>query len=113
MRLRVRGAEALVLVGLKDAKPPGINCAACGEPVCLTINTGEQNGEFLGPQCAVRLLDMGIAIGSAVKTAQMHNIDNRIMYRIGVSARRLGYMDADFIMGIPLSVTGKNIFYDR
>jgi uncharacterized ferredoxin-like protein len=106
-------SEAVVLIGMKDATPTGINCAACGEPVCFSINTGEANGEFLGPQCAVRILDMGIAIGSAVKTAQIHNVDNRIMYRIGVVARKLGMIDADFVMGIPLSITGKNIFYDR
>jgi uncharacterized ferredoxin-like protein len=109
----VRNSGAIVLVGLKDATPPGINCAACGHPTCIKINNGEQNGEFLGPQCAVRLLDMGIAIGSAVKTAQILNVDNRIMYRIGVSARRLGMIDADFVMGIPLSVSGKSIYYDR
>ncbi len=109
----VRRSSAVVLVGLKDATPPGINCAACGHPVCLKINTGEQNGEFLGPQCAVRLLDMGIAIGSAVKTAQLMNVDNRVMYRIGVSARRMGMIDADFVMGIPLSAEGKSPYFDR
>ncbi len=109
----VRASGAVVLVGLKDATPPGINCAACGHPVCLEINSGEQNGAFLGPQCAVRLLDMGIAIGSAVKTAQMMNVDNRVMYRIGVSARRMGMIDADFVMGIPLAVEGKSPYFDR
>tara|TARA_B100000614_G_C14497493_1_gene473253 strand:- start:313 stop:831 length:519 start_codon:yes stop_codon:yes gene_type:complete len=109
----VANSSAVFLVGLKDATAPGLNCAACGHPVCLSVNSGEQNGEFLGPQCAVRLLDMGIAIGSAVKTAQMLNVDNRVMYRIGVSARRLGMIDADFVMGVPLSVSGKSIYYDR
>ena len=106
-------SEAVVLIGLKDAKPPGINCAACGEEQCFAINTGYAEGEFLGPQCAIRLLDMGIAIGSAVKTAQIMNVDNRIMYRIGVVARRMGLIDADFVMGIPLSISGKSIFFDR
>jgi len=109
----VQDSGAVVLVGLKDAAVPGLNCAACGHPVCIEINSGEQNGEFLGPQCAIRLLDMGIAIGSAVKTAQMLNVDNRVMYRIGVSARRLGMIDADFVMGIPLSVSGKSPYFDR
>jgi uncharacterized ferredoxin-like protein len=56
---------------------------------------------------------MGIAIGSAVKTAAMLNVDNRIMYRAGVVARQMGLIDADFVMGIPLSVTGKSIYFDR
>jgi uncharacterized ferredoxin-like protein len=61
----------------------------------------------------LRHLDFGIALGSAVKTAQMMNADNRIMYRIGVTARDAGIVDWDFVMGIPLSATGKNIFFDR
>jgi uncharacterized ferredoxin-like protein len=35
------------------------------------------------------------------------------MYRIGVSAKRLGMGKAKFIHGIPLSATGKSIFFDR
>jgi uncharacterized ferredoxin-like protein len=35
------------------------------------------------------------------------------MYRAGVVARALGLIDADFVMGIPLSVTGKSIYFDR
>ena len=60
-----------------------------------------------------RLLDMGIALGSAAKTAGMLNVDNRIMYRVGAVARDMGIVDWDFVMGIPLSVTGKNIYFDR
>ncbi len=107
----VRRSEAVVLIGLKDAATVGLNCGACGHDKCPAINTEE--GEFLGPQCAIRMLDMGIALGSAVKTAAMLNVDNRIMYRIGVCARRLGLTQADVVMGIPLSVTGKSIYFDR
>jgi uncharacterized ferredoxin-like protein len=35
------------------------------------------------------------------------------MYRAGVVARKAGLCDCDMCMGIPLSVTGKNIFFDR
>ena len=41
------------------------------------------------------------------------NADNRIIYRIGPVAREMKLIDADVIMGIPLSATGKNIFFDR
>jgi uncharacterized ferredoxin-like protein len=107
----VLASEALVLIGLKDARALGLNCAACGSETCVRPNTVE--GEFLGPNCALRLLDMGIAIGSAVKTAALLNVDNRIMYRVGVVAREMGLTDADFVMGIPLSATGKSIYFDR
>jgi uncharacterized ferredoxin-like protein len=107
----VLDSEGVVLVGLKEAEVAGLDCAACGQETCLQINTLE--GEFQGPQCAIRLLDLGIALGSAVKTAGLLNVDNRIMYRAGVVARQLGQIDADVVMGIPLSVTGKSIYFDR
>jgi len=107
----VLDSEAVVLIGLKDADTLGLDCAACGSETCIEPNTVE--GEFRGPNCAMRLLDVGIAIGSAVKTAAMLNVDNRIMYRAGVVARELGLIDADLVMGIPLSVTGKSIYFDR
>ena len=107
----VMNSAAVLLIGLKDATPTGLNCGACGSEKCVKINTHE--GEFSGPQCCIRMLDMGIAIGSAVKTASLLNADNRIMYRIGPVAREMGLMDADVIMGIPLSATGKSIYFDR
>lgn len=104
-------SEAVVLIGIKDAEPLGLNCAACGDETCIVPNTTD--GEFQGPQCALRILDMGIALGSAVKMAGLMNVDNRIMYRVGVVARKIGLIDADFVMGIPLSATGKSPYYDR
>ncbi|RLD93065.1 MAG: hypothetical protein DRI93_05775, partial [Aquificota bacterium] len=65
------------------------------------------------PVCMIRVLDLGIALGSAVKTASIHNVDNRIMYRVGVLARKLEMIDADIVMGIPLSVSGKSPYFDR
>ena len=107
----VLASEAVFLIGIKDASVGGLNCAACGEAACVKPNTFE--GEFLGPQCALRMLDMGIALGSAVKTAGMLNVDNRVMYRAGVVARQLGLIDADVAMGVPLSATGKSPYFDR
>ncbi|MGB2895749.1 MAG: DUF2148 domain-containing protein [Anaerolineales bacterium] len=102
---------AVVLIGIKDGEVADLNCGACGAEACIVTNTHE--GEFKGPQCPLRVLDMGIALGSAVKTASLMNVDNRVMYRAGVVARELDLIDADFVMGIPLSVSGKSIFFDR
>ncbi len=104
-------SEGIVLIGLKNADILGLDCAACGSSTCIEPNTVE--GEFKGPNCALRLLDLGIALGSAVKTAAMLNVDNRIMYRAGVVAREIGLIDADFVMGIPVSASGKSIYFDR
>jgi uncharacterized ferredoxin-like protein len=110
----VQSSELVVLVGLKDARPVDLNCGGCGFQDCETF-TGKAPSEvqFRGPSCAIRLLDMGIALGSAVKTAGIFNVDNRMMYTVGVVARHIQLVDWDVVIGIPLSVTGKNIFFDR
>jgi uncharacterized ferredoxin-like protein len=110
----VASSDAVVLVGLKDATYVGLNCGMCGFASCQEMaSCMDRATEFLGPQCGLRLLDLGIALGSAVKTASLLNVDNRIMYRIGVVARAQGIVDWDVVMGIPLSATGKNIYFDR
>ena len=108
----VLNSEALVLIGIKDADTAGLNCGACGFQGCAELNRSD-HGQFRGPNCLIRVLDMGIAIGSAVKTANIHNVDNRIMYRAGMIARKIKLIEADYVMGVPLAATGKNIYFDR
>jgi len=110
----INGSSGLVLIGVLEHQGLVLDCGACGYATCEEFNSA--NGvedDFKGPNCMLRLLDLGIALGSAVKTAQIHNVDNRIMYRVGVAARRLGLMESDVVMGIPLSVGGKNVYFDR
>lgn len=110
----VRASQRVVLIALKDARTAGLNCGSCGNKKCGDLQEGSNEGpEFKGPWCAWRLIDLGIAVGSAVKIASLLNIDNRIMYRIGVAARKMGLIEGDVVCGIPLSATGKNIYFDR
>ena len=112
----VEACAAVVLIGLKGPKALGTQCGACGYANCKEmVKDGRKEGHFFaGPTCIIKALDMGIAIGSAVKTAQLHNVDNRIFFRAGVAAYRLKLMpDSTIIIGIPLAVSGKSIFFDR
>jgi uncharacterized ferredoxin-like protein len=112
----VEACTALVLIGLKGPKALGTQCGACGYENCgQMLKAGRKEGHFFaGPTCIIKALDLGIAIGSAVKTAQIHNVDNRIFFRAGVSAYKLKLMpESTIIMGIPLAALGKNIFFDR
>ncbi|MCG0275565.1 MAG: DUF2148 domain-containing protein [Thermosediminibacteraceae bacterium] len=109
----VEDSDAVMLISLSEAKPMGLNCGACGFPDCSKLPEPKEGPEFAGPICAWKLIDLGIAVGSAVKTASILNVDNRIMYRIGVVARDLGLIDGEVVIGIPLSATGKNIYFDR
>jgi uncharacterized ferredoxin-like protein len=109
----VLDSDALILIGLLPHKGAGLNCGACGFSTCKEMEGHPCTGDFIGGNCAIRLLDLGIAMGSAVKIASELNVDNRIMYRVGVAARRLGLAKAQIVHGVPLSATGKNIFFDR
>ena len=109
----VLDSDAVLLVGLLPHKGIGLNCGACGCASCEEFNAKSSSGDFDGPNCDIRLLDLGIALGSAVKLASELNVDNRIMYRAGVSAKRLKIGKSNIIHGIPLSATGKSIFFDR
>jgi len=110
----VQNSPYVILIGIKDAEHLGLDCGSCGFETCIERdNALPIDSEFKGPQCAFRLLDLGISIGSAVKTASILNVDNRIMYRIGVATRKMGLVDWDVVMGIPISATGKNIYFDR
>ena len=91
-----------------------MNCSACGFKNCDEFKKANRiEGDFSGPNCVFKILDLGIALGSAVKLASMINVDNRIIYRIGVVAKMLGLVESDVVIGIPLSCTGKNPFFDR
>jgi uncharacterized ferredoxin-like protein len=114
----VRNAACVLLVGVKrDPKriERPFNCGACGYESCAAlVASGARDGEdFIGPTCVFQAIDLGIALGSAVKLAAELGIDNRIMYSAGAAAKDLKLLDSDIIMAIPLSATGKNIFFDR
>jgi uncharacterized ferredoxin-like protein len=112
----VRDSEAVVLIGVRGNKSFGLNCGACGYENCEEFNEApKKSGEdFVGPTCLFKTLDLGIALGSAVKTASMLNVDDRIMYRVGTAALKLNMLpEATVAMGIPLSAKGKNIYFDR
>jgi uncharacterized ferredoxin-like protein len=70
-------------------------------------------GEQLDPNLVNSIVNLGIALGSAVKTASLLNVDNRIMYSIGVAARELKFIDADIVYGIPLAARSKSPYFDR
>ena len=112
----VRESEAVVLIGVRGRKSMGLDCGACGYESCEEFENAKQKHakDFTGSTCLFKALDLGIALGSAVKTASLFNVDNRIMYRIGTVALRLNMLpEATVIMGIPISARGKSIYFDR
>src|SRR5258708_6888705 len=69
--------------------------------------------EFAGPVCNLRDIALGIAVGSAAKTAAIHSIDCRCQTRSAVAARKLAIIHADHAVALSLSMTHKAIGFDR
>ena len=110
----VLDSEAVLLVGSKEHEGLGLDCGGCGYDTCQEFDASEKSEvEFKGPNCIYKLLDLGIALGSAVKTASILNVDSRIMYRIGTAAMELDLLDATVVMGIPISGSHKSPYFDR
>ncbi len=104
----IKKAALLVLMGTK-ARPIGLEiCGLCGFKDCKEL-------EEAGGICAFNSGDLGIAIGSAVSLAANFHIDNRIMYTAGIAALNLKLLgkEVKIAFGIPLSISGKNPFFDR
>ena len=115
---QVKASDATILIGIEGTKALGINCGGCGFPTCAEMTKAvkvskKRKTMYSGPNCVLKISDLGIAVGSAVKTAGIHNVDNRIMFTAGVAAIELGMMKGcSAAYGIPLKASGKNIFFD-
>lgn len=114
-------SDACVLIAARSGDHAGLNCGGCGFSSCQDMikvqsrfQDTEQNLPFHGPNCVIKMADLGIALGSAAKTASLHNVDNRIMFTAGVAALSLGWMEGCLVAyGIPLKASGKSIYFDR
>jgi len=98
----------ILLIGIKR-KTAGLKpCGSCGFKDC-------DDNEKHGAVCFFNSVDLGIAVGSAVSVAADSRTDNRVMWTIGMAAKNLGIFGKEVkqILGIPLSATGKSIFFDR
>lgn len=115
--------DLVLFIGLAKWYPPLYDCGACGFPTCaeFTKNSTEhrasradvEDWEFAGPVCQMRCIDLGIAVGSAAKAASLHNIDTRCQTRIAAAARHLKIIEADLAVALSMSVSHKNIFFDK
>jgi uncharacterized ferredoxin-like protein len=103
----IKGTDHIVIIATRKG-PLGLNCGFCGYPDCNALNKTKG-------VCAYNAMDLGIALGSAASLAARFHIDNRLMYSIGKAAIETGILEKNVIqaIGIPLSATGKNPYFDR
>ena len=114
--------DGVLFIGLVNPYPPNYDCGACGYATCAEFlhATKQQRAdaaelEFTGPTCTLRGVDLGVAVGSAARTAALHCLDARCQTRIAVAARKLGLIQADLAVALSLSLTltHKAITFDR
>lgn len=100
-------SDAVLLVGVRDPLSEGTKKTPSVPP--------KVKGDlFAEDERVKKCIDLGIALGSAAKTASILNIDNRVMWRPGEMARRNGLLPkALMIIAIPVSAHGKSIYFDR
>ena len=104
----VDACPVVVVVGVKNEVLGLDHCSFCGFENCVeTVKAGAN--------CAIKITDLGIAVGSAVSVAADHRFDNRVMFSIGKAAIALKYMpeNVSVAYGIPLCASGKSVFFDR
>lgn len=114
--------DAVLFIGLKNWYPPVYDCGACGYATCAEFlraapsykkSQDADDWEFAGPICQLRAVDLGIAVGSAAKVASLHNVDARCQTRIAAAARHLKIIEADLAVALSMSITHKNVLFDR
>ncbi|KDR96694.1 Uncharacterized protein, contains ferredoxin domain [Peptoclostridium litorale DSM 5388] len=104
----IRNSQAVVLLGVKYSSRGVPYCGFCGYENCAE----KQKHSGI---CAFDITDLGIAVGSAVSIAADSRVDNRVMFTIGKAALELGLLgeEVKMVYGIPLSASGKSIYFDR
>lgn len=116
----VEKSDACLIIGCK-AESVGLDCGGCGYSTCIEMHKAQEafldkdpNKLFHGPCCAIKLTDLGIALGSAAKTASLHNLDNRIMFSAGAAAISCNMLEGcNVAYALPLKASGKSIYFDR
>jgi len=113
--------DGVLFIGLKDSYSHVYDCGACGYATCaelLDATTAQRKLaghtlEFASPTCSLCDIDLGIAVGSAAKTASINNVDCRCQTRVAAAARRLKVIRADVPVALSLSLTHKAEDFDR
>ena len=99
-------SSAVILLGCEGGVR-GLNCGLCGNATCSDKATHYP--------CVFNTVDLGIALGSAASSATQFKVDTRIMYSAGRTAMEMKLLGENIscIFAIPLSVSAKNVFFDR
>lgn len=102
----VRAAQAVVLIGAEKKQRGVPHCGFCSFHDCHGCKRS-------GGNCGFAYVDLGIGVSCAVSAAALDKVDCRVMYSVGKAAAEMNLATDCLWLGVPLSISGKNIFYDR
>ena len=73
----IRKSSAVLLIGVRGERSKETDCGGCGYDGCEEFKKAEKRikRDYSGPNCALQLIDLGIAVGSAVKTCLLYTSD--------------------------------------
>ena len=113
LKFLIRDAEnvmqsgAVVVAGV-PVKTMNLNCGYCGYSTCARKEPHEE------VPCVMNSVDLGIAIGSMVSVAADMRADARVMFSVGLAAKRMGLLEGcRSVFGIPVSISSKSPYFDR
>ncbi len=110
----IEKSESLMFIGLNEHDSLGLDCKACGFESCEDMENSDKTEDiFEGPNCIFKVIDLGLSLGYALNTADIHNVDSRLMIRAGMAAKSLGLMSSKICLGIPLNVSKEKSYFEE
>ncbi len=105
----IRKSQALLLIGTSVLPAMLTFCGLCGFLNC------KAKMQVPSAPCAFNTIDLGIAVGSAVGIAADCRADCRVMYSVGMASMEMKILGDlhKILLGIPVSISAKNPFFDR
>lgn len=101
----IRESAKVIIIGLKEHPPLELDCRACGFEDCDDFSENQIKGIFEGPNCVFHLIDMGMAVGSAIDTAHMHDIKSKISLKGGLAAKNVGMSSSKVCVALMIDLS--------
>ncbi len=110
----IEKCESLMFIGLNQHETLNLDCKACGFESCKDMEDADTTeGLFEGPNCTFKIIDLGLSLGYALNTADIHNVDSKLMIRAGIAAKSLGLMTSKICLGIPINMNRENNYFEK
>ncbi|MBS3817785.1 MAG: hypothetical protein KGY76_09520 [Candidatus Thermoplasmatota archaeon] len=104
----IETSDKIFLIGLEDHEPLDIDCRACGFESCKDFQDAEEKEKiFKGPNCVFKILDLGMSLGYAWTTSEMHKVKPDISIKGGLAAVHLGLSETRICLAMTIK-TGSN-----